>query len=325
MTALLDPFSDDALKPFIPDDIDIAELLPELEALSIDEFLLRRFPPKEMILTPILPMKGLGLVFAPRGIGKTHFALGVAYAAFTGGTFLNWSAPQQRRVLLLDGEMPAATLQERLAAIVAKSPIEAPAGVGLRILAADICEFGLPDISTQNGQDELEPHLGDAELIIVDNISTICRSGRENESESWGIVQAWALKQRRAGRSVLFIHHAGKGGEQRGTSKREDVMDSVIKLSLPDDYSPADGARFIVSFTKSRGFMGPEAEPFEAALRDGEWSTRPLEDVRTARILELHSEGLSQRDIAKEVGCGVGTVNRTIKGSQDGGFDGIAA
>ena len=131
-------------------------------------------------------------------------------------------------------------------------------------------------------------------------------------------MQAWALAQRRAGRSVLFVHHAGKGGEQRGTSKREDVMDTVIKLALPSDYSPVDGARFTVSFTKSRGMFGDDAEPFEAAYRDGLWSTKSLDDVRTAQILELHAEGLNQRDIAKEVDCSPATVNRVIKRSKLG-------
>ena len=95
-------------------------------------------------------------------------------------------------------------------------------------------------------------------------------------------------------------------------------MDSVIKLSLPSDYSPVDGARFVVRFTKSRGFSGPDAEPFEAALRDGLWTMKSLEDVRTAQILDLHGEGLNQRDIASEVGCSAATVNRVIKRSKVG-------
>jgi hypothetical protein len=297
---------------------DTEERAPRLKALPLGEFLSRSFPPKEMLLAPWLPAKGLALVFAPRGIGKTHFALGAAYAVATGGMFLKWAAPKPRRVLLLDGEMPAVTLQERLAHIVEKEPEEPPAHDFVRVLAADLCEFGIPDISTKEGQAELEPLLGDAELIIVDNISTICRSGKENESESWGMVQDWALQQRRAGRSVLFVHHAGKGGEQRGTSKREDVMDSVLKLSLPDDYSPANGARFVVTFTKSRGFVGPDAEPFEAALREGEWSTKAIEDVLAARAAGMSAEGMTQREIAAELGCSAAKVNRLLKRHTEG-------
>ncbi len=266
-----------------------------------------------MLLSPWLPVKGIAMVFAPRGAGKTHFALGVAYAVASGGRFLNWQSPCPRKVLVIDGEMPAAALQERWAEIVAKSASSPPAQDYVRVLASDLSEFGLPDLSTEQGQEAIQPHIGDAELIVVDNLSTLARSGKENESESWGMLQNWALKQRREGRSVLFVHHAGKGGEQRGTSKREDIMDSVIKLSLPSDYSPVDGARFVVTFTKSRGFCGQEAEPFEAALHDGVWSMKSLEDVRTAQIIELHSEGLNQRDIATEVGCSAATVNRVIK------------
>jgi hypothetical protein len=251
-----------------------------------------------------------------RGVGKTHFALGVAYAVASGGEYLRWRSPTPRKVLYIDGEMPAVTLQERWSTIVDKSDREPPSGDYIRILASDLCEFGLPDISTEKGQELIEPHIGDADLIIVDNLSTLARSGKENESESWGSLQAWALTQRRAGRSVLFVHHAGKGGEQRGTSKREDVMDTVVKLSLPSDYSPVDGARFTVIFTKSRGMFGEDAEPFEAAYRDGLWSTKSLDDVRTAQILELHSEGLNQRDIAAEVNCSAATVNRVIKRSK---------
>ena len=289
-----------------------------LRVVPLDEFLKMDFPPREMLLAPWLPKQGLAMVFAPRGIGKTHFSLGVAYAVASGAAFLKWQAPEPNRVLVIDGEMPAAALKERWAGIVAKSLVEPPAGDYVGILAADTFAFGLPDLSTREGQAKIEPLIGDAKLIVVDNLLTLARSGKENESESWGLMQEWALRQRRAGRSVLFIHHAGKGGEQRGTSRREDVMDSVVKLSLPNDYTPEDGARFVVQFTKSRGFAGEEAAPFEAALRDGLWSTKALADVRTEQIIQLHQEGLSQRDIASELGCGLGTVNRTIKRHKEG-------
>src|SRR5262249_29732034 len=113
--------------------------------------------------------------------------------------------------------------------------------------------------------------IADAYLIIVDNLSTLCRGLRENEADSWGPVQEWALRLRAAGKSVLFIHHAGKGGAQRGTSRKEDVLDTVISLRRPLDYDASQGARFEVHFTKSRGFFGDEASPFEAWLIEGRW------------------------------------------------------
>ncbi len=73
---------------------------------------------------------------------------------------------------------------------------------------------------------------------------------------------------RRRGVSVLIVHHAGKGGEQRGTSRREDVLDTSISLRRPNDYVPTEGARFEVHFEKARGIHEDRAKPFEAKLED---------------------------------------------------------
>ncbi len=122
------------------------------------------------------------------------------------------------------------------------------------------------------------------------------------------------MELRRAGKSAFFIHHAGKNGSQRGTSKREDVLDSVLLLKRPDDYDASQGARFIVQYDKSRGFTGADAAPFEAALdpHTGLWSVKSVCDTRDSEIRELKAAGLSQRQIAKELSVGVATVNRVL-------------
>jgi hypothetical protein len=42
----------------------------------------------------------------------------------------------------------------------------------------------LPDLGTSEGQAEIDAAIGEAELIVVDNISTMVRTGKENEAES---------------------------------------------------------------------------------------------------------------------------------------------
>ena len=108
-----------------------------LVALTGAELLQRDFPPLEMVLAPFLPEKGLAMIFAERGIGKTWAALNVAHAVAGGGTFLRWKAPASRRVVYIDGEMPAAALKERYATIVDKAPFEAPED-SFRLVAADL-------------------------------------------------------------------------------------------------------------------------------------------------------------------------------------------
>ena len=293
-----------------------------LRVLTAGELLTTDFPPRELILSPWLPTKGLAMIYGPRGIGKTHISLGVAYAIASGGAFLRWRAPKPRRVLVIDGEMPATVLKERLAGIVDKAEAEA-APDALRMLAADLQE-GAIDLCREADQDRLDAVMGGAEVLVVDNISTLASTGRENEAESWLPIQQWALRQRREGRSVVFIHHAGKGGAQRGTSRREDVLDTVIALRRPDDYDPAEGARFQVHVEKSRCFHGDEAKPFEAALNPSGWTTRDLADADMAKVVMLRGEGESIRDIAKATGWSRGRVERLLGKAREAGLMGGA-
>ena len=284
---------------------------PPFQTLDLEALLGMAFPPREMLLAPWLPEKGLAMVYGPRGIGKTHFSLGVAYAVATGGAFLSWRAPRPRRVLVIDGEMPAVVLQERLAAIVAASSLEPPAPDYLRVLPMDMQEGGNLDLSNEACHPLLEAEMNGVELVIVDNISTLARGGRENEAESWLPVQEWSLTQRRAGRSVVFIHHAGKGGQQRGTSRREDVLDTIVSLQRPADYQPDEGARFEVRFEKSRGFHGDDAKPFEASLTLAHgWTTRDLADAEMAQVMALTGDGMTVRDIADVLNMSKSKVSR---------------
>ena len=182
----------------------------------------------------------------------------------------------------------------------------------------------MPNLASAEGREAVEQWIADGiDLLVIDNISTLCRLGKENESESWEPMQTWLLDLRRRGISVLLVHHAGKGGAQRGTSRREDILDTVISLRRPDDYDPTEGARFEVHLEKSRGIFGEEAAPFEARLetRDGSalWTIRGIEDVKLARAHVLFAEGTSVRDVADELGISksaAGRLKKKVEGVQ---------
>jgi putative DNA primase/helicase len=211
--------------------------------------------------------------------------------------------------------MPLVAMQERMARIL-KNAVEQPDPNRLRLVSPDLQDYGLT-LATETGRQRIEPLLEGVELVIVDNISTLAACGRENEAESWLPLQDWALSLRRRGISVLFIHHAGKGGTQRGTSRREDVLDTVIALRPPKDYDPRNGAQFEVHFEKARGLMGEAVAPFKAQLTENGWLTQTLDDAREQEVGTLSAEGLSQRDIAAELGISPATVNRILKKAKE--------
>jgi len=184
----------------------------------------------------------------------------------------------------------------------------------------------MPDLATPQGQaiinTMIEP---DTALVVVDNLSAWARGTRaENDAESWLPIASWVLALRRRGIAVLLVHHAGKGGDQRGTSKREDLLDVVIRLSRPTDYDPKQGARFELTFTKARNHHGADAEGLEVTLLEdsnnsASWSWNTLEGSTYLRVVNLAIEGLSQADIARELEVNRSTVNRHYRRAHEEG------
>jgi len=221
-------------------------------------------------------------------------------------------------------------MQQRLREIEAGSSTQLPNPDHLQIITPDLQDAGIPDLATCEGQKAVDEWLDGIDLVILDNLSTLCRWGKENEAESWLPVQDWALQLRRRGISILFIHHAGKGGQQRGTSRREDVLDTVIALRPPPEYEPDRGLCVECHFEKARTLVGSDVSPFEITYetRDGaaHWTTRGLEDARKQMVAQLYQSGIkNQRQIAQEmrvsgVEISASTVNRILKELKDVGI-----
>jgi putative DNA primase/helicase len=286
---------------------------PAIKPVPLGEFLKMNIQQRRWVLEGLIRERSTGMIYSWRGVGKTRFAQSMGLAIATGGAFLKWDAKgSQRGVLLVDGELTAPELQERLQSITQGEPPD-----NFKVLASDLHELGLPNLATPQGQKVIEAALDGVEVLILDNLSTLFRSGVENEAESWLPVQQWLLKLRRQGKTVIVIHHAGKGGEQRGTSRREDVLDLVLNLKRPDDYDPEEGACFEVRFEKARSLSGPDQLTFKAQLMADArgvptWTWEPVEQSRKSEIAELHSEGKSVRQIAKELGLSKSAVQRAV-------------
>ena len=306
-----------------------ASAKPSLLALPAEALLAREINPRQMLLDPVLPEQGLVMLYAYRGIGKTYVALGIAAAVANGGTFLRWTARQPRKVLYVDGELAAWTLKQRVAMILAGLEGCEPKSGVFQLVTPDLQDRPMPDLSTMEGQRLFEPLLADVDLVVLDNLSALCRSGNENDGEDWAPVQEWALGLRRRGKSVLLIHHAGKNKSQRGTSRREDLLDTVITLKHPSGYCASEGLRCEVHFEKTRSMLGQDAKPFEVKLETGPngeaiWLCRDLQNIKEQQAAELFAAKMSVRDVADELGISKSTAHRLRAKWKAGESEGVS-
>ena len=92
-------------------------------------------------------------------------------------------------MLLIDGEMPAAALQERLASIVASAPDVQLDPDNIKIIAGDLIEAGgIGNLAAQDVQAELDQWLDGIDLLVLDNLSSLTAVIRDNDAESWGPI-----------------------------------------------------------------------------------------------------------------------------------------
>lgn len=286
----------------------------------LGDFLAHGYPPVEYVIKPWLPKRGIAMVSAWRGTGKTYFALGLAYAIATGGTFLDFTVPEPRKVLYVDGEMDPADTQQRLQAFHQAAtkdgngdPSLAP--TNLRVLSHSDQPRGIPDLADfdDEGRQKIIEAMDDADVLILDNLSALCHSGVENDAESWVVMQDWLIDLRRKNKTTVLVHHTGKPrgrsgrADQRGTSKREDVLNTSIRLR------PVESGQFGVEFTKTRGFKAPD--DFTVAIKHDEkagYCRLVRKDGLEDRVAMMKSLGMPQKDIAQTLGTSEPTVSRIL-------------
>ena len=287
---------------------------------TFESFVALELPPRVPIVDPVICDGYLVQVHAWRGIGKSMFLMQLALSVACGRKFLKWDVPAPVPVLLVDGEMPLADLQARMLQ-VAYATDEGdemlPAPGNFHLLSAMGEPGGIASLATEEGQARFEPYLACAKVLIFDHLSALFASDQdENDASSWTKIQAWFLKLRAMGKIVVWAHHDNKSREQRGTSKREDILSVSIHLKEIDD--DTDGTHFKLKFDKHRDLSGTAIAPFEARLttRAGsmrrQWVISDAEDDTLAEIEEMLQLGKSVRQIATKLKMPVTTVQRKV-------------
>lgn len=193
----------------------------------------------------------LGFVYAPRGLGKTWFSLGIAAAVADKGTFGPWKVHDHAKVLYVDGEMPCESIEQRIAGMGADECLSVLNHESLFHLTGKV--LNLTDPEAQDAITRICLEKG-KKVLMLDNLSCLFSGIAEDKADAWEAVLPWLLSLRRHRISVVIVAHAGRNGHMRGTSRREDAAFWVIRLDeVPDKGCDLkQGARFIARFTKDR-------------------------------------------------------------------------
>jgi hypothetical protein len=325
------------LLPAIADNIvDLVEPLregaPESESshaldtaiITSTELASLQLAPRRKLLGDWLCEGDLGFIYAFRGVGKTWLALSIARALSEGSSVGEWNAHQPVKVLYVDGEMPADLMRAR------------DKGLGrdtgdVEFLNHEVLFDRTPkvlNIVNSEVQRAITKRCIDTgvKVVVLDNLSTLASGMKENDSSDWEMVNNWLLQFRRHKIAVIMVHHAGRNGEARGTSKREDAAFWIIAL---DDAKRQNderrGARFVSRFTKpSRN------TPEDVASYEWHIATDPLTGEisvthKLASSLEVFrqiiTEGVTDcTQVAQEMKVSPASVSRMAKQAMDDGW-----
>jgi putative DNA primase/helicase len=302
------------LEPMLPTPLDLSKAL-----VSYADLLTLKLPERPAYL-PWLMEGGNVMVFGPRGVGKTFFQLGLTGALTTGGKLWSWQVKQPVGVLYIDGEMRIKELRDRLTALM-----NVPPAAPLEFLTSELVyqrcggkDLVLTsDVMRQEVVKILDAHPA-IKVLILDNISCLFSGINEDSKQDWEPINAWLIRLRHRGLTTVLVHHSGKGGQQRGTSGREDSLDTVIQLSKPAGADARDGCHFELTFTKCRSVTGEEVAPLDVRIQtvngSFQWAWQPIEVSNLDRARRLLAEGVtSPSDLAEELGVTKGCASKLLK------------
>lgn len=304
-------------------------------SIALGDFLALEFTPDRELLGRMILEKSIGMIAGPRGGGKSWNAMIFAYAVAAGKEVMPWGIGSGSPVTYFDGEMRATGVQERFRLLYKKDPFlssRARAEANFHIVSRDYIGDPIGSLDSEEGQAKIDSLIRPAtKLLIVDNLSAWTCGGRE-DSNAWATIKNWLIKKRLQGVAVLLIHHAGKNGQQRGSSMHEDLLDYSILLSPLPSRTERDETRFTIDHTKLRDHIPELRQKYECSIWSDEGGldfdfavagSNPTE--HEIQIIELAGSGMSMTEVAKQLGFSTSKVSRILKKWRESSSPGAAS
>ncbi len=294
---------------------------PDLPIMDSITWRQQDLPDRRYFLYPIIPEASITLVAGEDGSGKSMFCMGITDALAKGQHFHPWEnrAGGPIKCFYFEGEMHPYDFQARL--------IQMDTNENFHVYSvgsnhSDSNPFSRGNLTEPAYRQALAIKIIQEgyKFVVIDNLASLAPGINENTKADYDPINQWLLSLRHAGVTIFLVHHLGKGGEQRGTSAREDNVDNIIYIKKPQRHGAQDGCKFDLSFDKFRGRVDADSRDlvrnrtFWYRQNDqGQYvwhrSESILED--SAGVLRDLVEGnISLREIGERNGISQSTVTR---------------
>lgn len=287
----------------------------------------RQCAPIEHAIEPLLSKRGTGEIYGWRGAGKSLIASYMSVCIANGDPILwaghkggggHWPVSRAFRQLCVYGEMDESEIQARMRLYAKMRGSNLPTDEQLGTICMDYQKNWRPRISTARDRKLIEERIFTYgyEGLWLDNLSTLWPASGDSEAERDAILAEWYTDLNQQGIWVIWLHHAGKGGEQRGGSQKEDMLSFVWKLHRPKK----EEMRVIGTVEKNRHKCSEQRMlmPFEIAIvtngrGESEWVTRPALAAQRIAAFEMFKNKMPTMIVGQEVGVSRATAYRWYK------------
>jgi len=308
----------------------------EFPTVSIHKLSSMQIEKSKEIVHPFIYEGSSMEIYAQSGVGKTWFSLELCLSIASGKKFLDrFEVINPRPVFYIDGEMKLEMMQDRINNIVMRHGLDFKIPEGYFELSNPyihdekvIPKLNHPETirSIKEKVKQISDNTGQSVFLVIDNLSCLTDM-KENEGDDYIPMLDLYTNLKTQNHSICHIHHANKSGTgSRGTSRRHDALDTIIKLARPNDYEEMQGANFNVHFEKHRNFAGEYALPFNAKIDADDnkvkWIITDFSQAIENQILTewvVNSPYITIEKIANKLEISSSTVHRKLQTMKNNG------
>lgn len=260
---------------------------------------------KKTYCPPFLTEGTCTMLYAPRGIGKSHFAFNMCLAIVKGSNWLGQRC-NKAKVLYIDGEMGADSWVNRL-------PKD-------QVFPSDVSE-NLHLINPEDYQMNMVPSMADPlqreywikkidpfDVIVIDNYLTTVypKTNKDSDLTLWYDFLKLLLALKSRNKAVVIVHHTAKSGVQYGSVLKENQMNTIIRLRMFPEQSLYNGLTWEVKIEKDRDNVFKRETEFvmDIVFTDQEVYTtkKDARELRKELIEQYQRKGLSRSEMAQALG-----------------------